>query len=208
MVNVLAGTGTSGNNTNSSTQDVVPSISSIQQVLDSSSGSGSSRLQRFEQLLHQLTELVCSGTLQQPLLGQLTELLDLVCEVIATIGPAAAAGQGRAPPEASSSAAAVISKAQGPAGACWDDITSSNSCRHNSAAEQLHQLQNCIVCLDAPRTVMLLPCKHLVLCAACSQQLQQHASRDDPPWVGRRSYAPCPVCRQPAKQHMGGVIMA
>ncbi|KAF6264578.1 hypothetical protein COO60DRAFT_1266813 [Scenedesmus sp. NREL 46B-D3] len=53
----------------------------------------------------------------------------------------------------------------------------------------------CVVCMDAPRSVLLLPCKHLALCEACSVQLQGSAANC------------CPVCRVPVSQHIAGVYM-
>lgn len=47
----------------------------------------------------------------------------------------------------------------------------------------------CVVCLDAKRSVLLLPCRHLCCCGDCSQLLQARA-------------APCPMCRQDVREHM------
>jgi hypothetical protein len=58
----------------------------------------------------------------------------------------------------------------------------------------------CVVCLDAPRSVLLLPCKHLALCEECSQSLQGSAG-------GTGSGGCCPVCRVPVLQHISGVFM-
>eukprot|EP00775_Hariotina_reticulata_P007565 gene7565-7772_t len=60
----------------------------------------------------------------------------------------------------------------------------------------------CVVCLDAPRSVLLLPCKHLALCEECSQSLQA-SSRDK----GTGSGSCCPVCRVQVLQHISGVYM-
>jgi hypothetical protein len=46
----------------------------------------------------------------------------------------------------------------------------------------------CVVCLEARRAVVLLPCRHFVMCAACADGLPQP----------RR----CPVCREPAMDVM------
>ena len=43
---------------------------------------------------------------------------------------------------------------------------------------------DCVVCLDAPRSVALLPCGHLALCGACAARKE----------VARQ----CPVCRKRA----------
>jgi hypothetical protein len=45
--------------------------------------------------------------------------------------------------------------------------------------------KKCIVCMDALRDVLLLPCKHLVLCSGCAQQME-----------GRGALDSCPYCRQ------------
>jgi hypothetical protein len=45
--------------------------------------------------------------------------------------------------------------------------------------------EKCIVCMDALRDVLLLPCKHLVLCSGCAQQME-----------GRGALGSCPYCRQ------------
>ena len=42
------------------------------------------------------------------------------------------------------------------------------------------KLKECLVCMDADRSVVLLPCKHLALCGECA---------------GKLSPAICPVCR-------------
>ncbi|KAF6262010.1 hypothetical protein COO60DRAFT_1699565 [Scenedesmus sp. NREL 46B-D3] len=85
-----------------------------------------------------------------------------------------------------------------------------------AAAEELQQLRSCVVCLDAPRSVLLLPCKHLALCEACATQLQQHtAGSSDSDGAAGSSRAgagsaavPCPVCRVPATRHIPGVFFA
>ena len=48
----------------------------------------------------------------------------------------------------------------------------------------------CVVCLDAKAEVMLLPCKHIILCWGCSQLLEA---------AGK----PCPICCAPVEQHVG-----
>jgi hypothetical protein len=46
--------------------------------------------------------------------------------------------------------------------------------------------KECVVCLDAPSTVLTLPCAHLTLCAPCAQLVLQRA-------------AECPMCRTPVE---------
>jgi hypothetical protein len=41
----------------------------------------------------------------------------------------------------------------------------------------------CVVCLDAPRHVALIPCGHVVLCLACSRSVLASATKE------------CPMCR-------------
>jgi hypothetical protein len=43
----------------------------------------------------------------------------------------------------------------------------------------------CTVCMDAPRTVVFLPCRHMACCAVCSAAL--HVPQ-------------CPICRTPIEQ--------
>jgi hypothetical protein len=45
----------------------------------------------------------------------------------------------------------------------------------------------CIMCCDAPRTVLYLPCKHLVACRACSTKSLETPN-------------PCAVCKEPIAQ--------
>ena len=47
----------------------------------------------------------------------------------------------------------------------------------------------CVVCWESPPCVVLLPCKHLVLCEACSKMMEGKG-------------AECPMCRAPVEQHM------
>jgi hypothetical protein len=70
------------------------------------------------------------------------------------------------------------------------------------AAEQLFALQHCVVCLDAPRSVVLMPCKHAVLCQGCSQLMLQQARREVAGGLSR-----CPMCREQVHQHLSGIIL-
>eukprot|EP00698_Gefionella_okellyi_P006314 TRINITY_DN15692_c0_g1_i1.p1 TRINITY_DN15692_c0_g1~~TRINITY_DN15692_c0_g1_i1.p1 ORF type:complete len:201 (+),score=35.48 TRINITY_DN15692_c0_g1_i1:157-759(+) len=47
--------------------------------------------------------------------------------------------------------------------------------------EERHNRTVCVVCMDMRRTVVLLPCKHQVLCRGCADVLQKNE---------------CPMCRQ------------
>ena len=48
---------------------------------------------------------------------------------------------------------------------------------------QLEDTSLCALCLDVPKCVVLLPCRHMCLCAGCSGSV---ANGD-----------PCPICRAP-----------
>ena len=45
----------------------------------------------------------------------------------------------------------------------------------------------CVVCFDAPRDAVLMPCGHADLCMACAKQVA-------------RTNALCPICRAPIAQ--------
>jgi hypothetical protein len=45
----------------------------------------------------------------------------------------------------------------------------------------------CCVCLDSPKTILLLPCAHLCVCVSCSQEIQAKPQPTCPMWcVGER----------------------
>jgi hypothetical protein len=85
-------------------------------------------------------------------------------------------------------------------------ITQPTCCR--AAQQELQQLQTCVVCIDAPRSVLLLPCKHLVLCQGCCEEMQQPAQRRGRSAARQRKAIDCPVCRQPAQEQVAGIILA
>jgi hypothetical protein len=62
-------------------------------------------------------------------------------------------------------------------------------------------VSDCVVCLDAPRSVALFPCRHVVLCDACFVGLQRQAE-----CAG--GHLCCPMCRAEVQQHAGALIMA
>uniref|UniRef100_A0A383WB55 RING-type domain-containing protein n=1 Tax=Tetradesmus obliquus TaxID=3088 RepID=A0A383WB55_TETOB len=74
--------------------------------------------------------------------------------------------------------------------------------------QELQQLQSCVVCMDAPRSVLLLPCKHLVLCEKCCQAMQQPAQRRGRSAARHLKPVECPVCRQRAEEQVAGVILS
>jgi hypothetical protein len=49
----------------------------------------------------------------------------------------------------------------------------------------------CLVCAQRRRNVLLIPCRHLVLCAECAEQLH-----------GQGQLSSCPHCKKPCKQHI------
>lgn len=49
----------------------------------------------------------------------------------------------------------------------------------------------CAICLDAQVSVMLMPCRHAVLCDACAESM-----------LSQRQ--PCPICRTPVESHAHG----
>jgi hypothetical protein len=46
----------------------------------------------------------------------------------------------------------------------------------------------CVVCMDAPKTCAVLPCMHMCMCVACTQQLLEQGAQS------------CPVCRAPMER--------
>ena len=51
----------------------------------------------------------------------------------------------------------------------------------------------CIVCSEAKRSAVLLPCKHLVLCSTCLEKEQ------------KRKVSRCPECDSPVTDALDGV---
>jgi hypothetical protein len=78
----------------------------------------------------------------------------------------------------------------------------------SEAEEALFQLKHCVVCLDEPRSVLLLPCKHLVLCAGCMVQMQRHARQEYMAGDSDDGDVKCPVCREPAPSMLPGIILS
>lgn len=56
--------------------------------------------------------------------------------------------------------------------------------RLEEVTEQWDRRMQCVVCLDAPRTVLLKQCGHLVLCSGCTGVIMQRRGRA------------CPICRR------------
>jgi hypothetical protein len=56
--------------------------------------------------------------------------------------------------------------------------------------------------------VLLLPCKHLVLCGGCSSQMQRQVHVDLVMGDSSRRQVLCPVCREPAASMLPGIILS
>ena len=62
--------------------------------------------------------------------------------------------------------------------------------RQQKLEEDLRELRQlrvglqCVVCMDAKKSVCLLPCKHMCMCTACTSKIMAAS-------------ALCPVCREP-----------
>lgn len=65
----------------------------------------------------------------------------------------------------------------------------------NRAADQEQEDRLCVICLSAARDVMLMPCRHAVLCSACLESLML---RED---------AACPVCRKQIRNYAYGFFV-
>lgn len=79
--------------------------------------------------------------------------------------------------------------------------------------QQSDSLASCVVCLDKSRSVMLLPCKHLVLCEGCLQQVlgpSQVVGSSSFRWGrrNRQAHACCPVCRTRIDSHVTGIVLS
>jgi hypothetical protein len=100
----------------------------------------------------------------------------------AIVAPAAPHAAALAPPAAAAAAVPAAVPAPPPLPAAPDDVLAAAAAQA-AAFEALLAQTTCAVCLDAPRTTVLLPCRHLVLCGApsCAAML------GTPPL--------CPLCR-------------
>ena len=81
-------------------------------------------------------------------------------------------------------AATCWSAAAAAAAAAADALTEEGPARPSAAVSKPHRPKRveCVVCLDARAEVMLLPCKHTILCQACAELV-------------RAGGKPCPMCR-------------
>jgi hypothetical protein len=114
-----------------------------------------------------------------------------------------AAGSENAPVTAAAVAARSDAAANPAAEGSSSATASSKAAKPQHAAEQLFALQHCVVCLDAPRSVVLMPCRHAVLCQGCSQLMLQQARREVAGGLPR-----CPMCREQVHQHISGIILS
>ena len=58
--------------------------------------------------------------------------------------------------------------------------------------------KECVICLSAPRFVLLLPCRHLCLCSPCAEAFRWQGTRNQAGYSGqgpRPERAKCPICR-------------
>ena len=61
----------------------------------------------------------------------------------------------------------------------------SSSSHAAAAADGAAEADLCVICLDAPKTHLLVPCGHRCVCEKCAPQLMG---------------GPCPVCREPCRE--------
>lgn len=80
-------------------------------------------------------------------------------------------------------------------------VHATSTCKKQQQRQMDSCVSDCVVCLDAPRSVALFPCNHVVLCGACFGSLQRQAE-----CAGGRPC--CPVCRTEVQQHAVGLILA
>jgi hypothetical protein len=62
------------------------------------------------------------------------------------------------------------------------------------------KLSNCLLCLQEPRSAVLLPCKHLAVCNACCKQLTAGAAAG-------QAAAACPLCGAEVLDSIEGVML-
>ena len=66
--------------------------------------------------------------------------------------------------------------------------------------------QTCIVCMERPKSVLVLPCRHLCMCAECARQLldqaRRRSERERRTASGVGVPPKCPICRGDVKETM------
>jgi hypothetical protein len=65
--------------------------------------------------------------------------------------------------------------------------------RAEDLEDRLDAKAQCVICRDTNSDVVLLPCKHLCMCTACSKAYSKHT---------------CPLCRKSITQRISGVLLA
>jgi len=63
----------------------------------------------------------------------------------------------------------------------------------------------CTVCLDNPRVIKFMPCRHFLTCAKCYDQLQKHHEEEKAQGRQQSERPVCPVCR--SEIHFAGTEM-
>lgn len=122
-------------------------------------------------------------------------------------GGAGAGGAGASSSSAGAAAAAAAGAAAA-AAACSSSSGGGGACPKTEAEEALFQLKHCIVCLDEPRSVLILPCKHLVLCGGCMLRMQRQVRQEFAEGSSDNRDVQCPVCREPAVSMLPGIILS
>lgn len=70
----------------------------------------------------------------------------------------------------------------------------SSMCRQHLQSSSELTVPECVVCFEARRSVLLLPCRHILLCDGCFEKVQQQDNL-------------CPMCRTECTHHVGGLII-
>jgi len=63
-----------------------------------------------------------------------------------------------------------------------------------AAKDKLEDFITCTICAENPRSTLVLPCSHFVMCNSCAEE-----------W--KRLNGTCPTCRSPIKDLMSGIFM-
>lgn len=79
----------------------------------------------------------------------------------------------------------------------FPDEESEEESEEIESTPQSQQPRNtCIICFNLPPNIVLLPCKHLLICVECNIKLQAQSVAD-----GQNNYT-CPTCREEVKDSM------
>jgi hypothetical protein len=63
-----------------------------------------------------------------------------------------------------------------------------------ASKESVSETLTCVVCKDAPRTIVVMPCKHFITCAECNQNMVHNDMRE------------CPVCRTTISERINVIV--